>query len=190
MGFLVKRGIILALIAVVVLGVLLANDPTTAFRKEFVVGVPRDAAWDHFNRVTEWPSWASYIKSVEITPPGELGPTSIGTVNLQNGESTTFNMTAFEPKDHWQWSTSMLWFTLDYDHIFQRISDLETRIVLHMKVKGFGKSLLAFAIDQMTRSDFEASIPKLIKEMNESGTSRSGKSPAARPAAPSASPKR
>ena len=175
MGFIVKRGLILALIAVVVLGVLLANDPTTAFRKEFVVTVPRDAAWDHFNRATEWPSWASYIKSVELAPPGEIGPTTIGTVALQNGQTTTFHMTAFEPKDHWQWSTSLLWFTLDYDHIFQRVSDLETRIVLHMKVKGFGKSLFAFAIEQMTRSDLDSSIPKLIKEMNERGTGRSGK---------------
>jgi hypothetical protein len=175
MGFIVKRGIVLALIAVVVLGVVLANDPTTAFRKEFIVSVPRDAAWDHFNRATEWPSWAGYIKSVELAPPGDIGPTTIGTVNLQNGQSTTFSMTAFEPKDHWQWSTSLLWFTLDYDHIFQRVSDLETRIVLHMKVKGFGKSLLAFAIDQMTRGDLDASIPRLIKEMNERATGRPGK---------------
>jgi len=170
MGFIVKRGIILAILAVVVLGIVLANEPTTAFRKEFIVSVPRDAAWEHFNRATEWPSWASYIKSVELTPPGELGPTTIGTVNLQNGQTTVFQMTAFEPKDHWQWSTSLLWFTLDYDHMFQRMSDLETRIVLQMRVKGFGKSLLAFAIDRMASPDLDASIPKLIKEMNERGT--------------------
>jgi hypothetical protein len=171
----VTRGIILALIAVVVLGVVLANDPTTAFRKEFVVSVPRDVAWDHFSRATEWPSWASYIKSVELSPPGEIGPATIGTVNLQKGQRTTFHMTVFEPKDHWQWSTNLLWFTLDYDHIFQGASDLDTRIVLHMKVKGFGKSLLALAIDQMTRSDLDASIPKLIKEMNERGSGGPGK---------------
>ena len=166
MGFIVKRGLILAVVAAIVLGVVLANEPTTAFRKEFIVSVPRDAAWQHFNRATEWPSWASYIKSVELTPAGEIGPTTVGTVNLQNGQSTTFTMTAFEPKDHWQWSTSMLWFTLDYDHAFQRMSDLETRMVLHMKVKGFGKNLLAFAIDRMASPDLDASIPKLIQEMN------------------------
>ena len=166
MGFIVKRGIILAIIAMVVLGVVLANEPTTAFRKEFIVSVPRDTAWQHFNRATEWPSWASYIKSVELTPAGEIGPTTVGTVNLQNGQSTTFTMTGFEPKDHWQWSTSLLWFTLDYDHAFQRMSDLETRMVLHMKVKGFGKNLLAFAIDRMASPDLDASIPKLIQEMN------------------------
>jgi hypothetical protein len=169
MGFIVKRGIILAILAVVVLGVVLANEPTTAFRKEFVVSVPRDTAWQHFNRVTEWPSWASYITSVELTPAGELGPTTVGIVNLQNGQATTFRMTAFEPKDHWQWSTDLLWFTLDYDHAFQRVSDLETRMVLHMKVKGFGKNLLAFVIDRMASPDLDASIPKLIKEMNERG---------------------
>jgi hypothetical protein len=170
MGFIVKRGLILALVAVVVLGVVLANEPTTAFRKEFIVSVPRDTAWQHFNRATEWPSWATYIKSVELTPPSELGPTTVGTVNLRNGQTTVFRMTAFEPKDHWQWSTDLLWFTLDYDHLFQRVSDLETRVVLHMKVKGFGKSALAFILDRMASPDLDASIPKLIKEMNERGT--------------------
>jgi hypothetical protein len=169
MGFIVKRGIILALLAALILGVVLANDPTTAFRKEFVVGVPRDVAWQHFNRATEWPSWATYIKSVELSPPGEIGPSTVGTVNLQNGQSTVFKVTAFEPRDHWQWSTTLLWFTLDYDHSFQRVSDLETRIVLHMKVKGFGKNALAFAIDRMASADLDGSIPKLIKEMNERG---------------------
>ena len=169
MGFLIKRGLIAALIAVVVLGVVLANEPTTAFRKEFVVSVPRDTAWQHFNRATEWPSWATYIKSVELNPPGELGPTTVGTVNLHTGQTTVFRMTAFEPRDHWQWSTSLLWFTLDYDHLFHRVSDLETRVVLHMKVKGFGKSALAFLIGRMAGPDLDASIPKLIKEMNERG---------------------
>ena len=103
-------------------------------------------------------------------PAGELGPATTGIVNLQNGQTTTFQMTAFEPKDHWQWSTSLLWFTLDYDHLFQRVSDLETRIVLQMRVKGFGKNLFAFAIDRMASPDLDASIPKLIKEMNERGT--------------------
>ena len=169
MGFIVKRGLILALVAAVVLGVVLANDPTTAFRKEFFVSVPRDTAWQHFNRVTEWPSWASYIKSVEITPPGELGPDTVGTVILQNGQTTVFRMTAFEPRNHWQWSTGVLWFTLDYDHAFQRMSDLETRVVLHMKVKGFGKSVLAFVINRMASPDLDASIPKLISQMNAPG---------------------
>ena len=166
MGFIVKRGIILAILAAVVLGFVLANEPTTAFRKEFVVSVPRDTAWQHFNRATEWPSWASYIRSVELRPAGDLGPTTTAIVNLQNGQTTTFQMTAFEPKDHWQWSTSLLWFTLDYDHTFQRVSDLETRMILQMKVKGFGKNLLGVAIDRMASPDLDASIPKLIQEMN------------------------
>ena len=166
MGFIVKRGIILALLAAIVLGLVLANEPTTAFRKEFIVSVPRDTAWEHFNRATEWPTWASYIKSVELRPVGELGPATTGIVNLQNGQTTTFQVTAFEPKDHWQWSTSLLWFTLDYDHAFLRVSDLETRLVLQMKVTGFGKNLLAFVIDRMASPDLDASIPKWIREMN------------------------
>ena len=167
MGFIVTRGLVLALLAVIVLGAVLADEPTTAFRKQFIVSVPRDDAWQHFNRATEWPSWASYIKSVELTPAGEIGPSTVGTVHLQNGQSTTFHMTAFEAKDHWQWSTNVLWFTLDYDHAFQRVSDLETRLVLHMKVKGFGKNLMAFAVGRMAGSELDGSIPQLIKEMNE-----------------------
>ena len=163
---LIRRAVILALLAVIILGALLANEPTTAFRKELIVNVPRDVAWDHFNRATEWPSWATYIKSVELTPPGALGPDTVGTVNLQNGQSTTFRMTAFEPKEHWQWSTRLLWLTLDYDHAFQPVSAGETRIVLLMTVKGFGKSALAFAIGRMAGPDLDASIPRLVQEMN------------------------
>lgn len=167
MGFIVRRGLILAVIATIVLGVVLRNEPTSAFRRDFVVEVPKDRAWEHFNQAAAWPSWAGYIKSVEVTPAGPIGPTTIGTVHLQNGRSTTFHVTAFEPETHWQWSTNVAWLTLDYDHQFLRVSDLQTRIVLHMKVKGFGKSLLAFVVGQMAGGDLDAAIPKLVQEMNE-----------------------
>jgi hypothetical protein len=166
MGFIVTRGIVLAILATIIIGAILANEPITAFRKEFIVSVPRDTAWAHFNRVTEWPTWASHVQAVELVPAGELGPATVGTVHLKNGESTVFRMTAFEPRDHWQWSTTMLWFTLDYDHLFERVSDLETRIVLHMKVKGFGKNALAFVVGRMAGPDLDASSPTLIRQMN------------------------
>ena len=39
-------------------------------------------------------------------------------------------------------------------------------MILQMKVKGFGKNLLGFVINRMASPDLDASIPKLIQEMN------------------------
>jgi uncharacterized membrane protein len=163
----VVRVALLAVLAGVTVGIVRADIPATAFRRDVVVGVPRDAAWRHFNRAKAWPSWATYIASVELTPDGELGPTTAGRINLRSGQSTTFRMTEFVPGEHWQWSSEMLWLTLDDDHAFEAAGPSETRIVMHMRVRGFGKTLAAPLIDRMSRADLDAALPRLAREMNE-----------------------
>jgi hypothetical protein len=44
-----------------------------AIRREFVVEVPHEAAWQDLSQIERWPIWAKHIKRVEAIPAGELG---------------------------------------------------------------------------------------------------------------------
>ena len=146
-------------------GLATAGQSVTAFRREFVVEAPREAAWRHFARAKDWPSWATYIRQVEVVPDGDLTAETVATIHLHSGPSSTFRMREFDPYRHWMWSMDVLWFRLDYDHAFEPVSDTQTKMILHMRVTGFGKSLFGRVIESTARRDLDAAISRLIAEM-------------------------
>ena len=164
----VVRAVLLAILALVLFSLFQANVPVTAFRRDIVVNVPREVAWNHFANVKAWPSWLDSLESVEVSPDDVLGPTSRATLRM-GGATTTFEMAEFEPPEHWMWTSRVGWLTLLYDHIFERISERETRIIFHMRVTGFGKTILARIIDSASKPGHDASFPVLVKEMNSLG---------------------
>ena len=151
--------------AVVLFSLLQADVPVTAFRREIVVDVPRQVAWDHFANVRAWRSWLKGLSSVDLAPSDTLGPDTVATLHI-GSNATTFDMAAFDPPNHWMWTSRVAWFTLLYDHIFEEAGAGRTRIVFHMQVTGFGKSLFARVLDLSTRPQHEESFPLLVKEMN------------------------
>lgn len=161
--------VLLALVLTVGVGVgfslITAGRQVTAFRRDFVVEASRTAAWRHFAQAKAWPSWATYIRQVDVEPDGELTARSVATLRLHSGPDTTFRMSEFEPEQHWMWSSRALWFTLNYDHAFESLSDRQTRMTLHMRVSGFGNWLFAPVIAAASRKNLDAAIPKLQDEM-------------------------
>ncbi len=98
----------------------------TAFRCEIVVNVPREIAWEHFSRPMQWRSWLGDTGApTAVTPSEVVGPDTVA----KFGDSFGFRMTQFAPPDHWMWSANAGWLTLDYDHVFEPISDRQTRMV-------------------------------------------------------------
>jgi hypothetical protein len=151
--------------AVVLFALFQADVPVEAFRREIVVDVPRQVAWNHFAKVREWPSWLKSMSSVDLSPDDTLGPDTVATLHM-GSTATTFRMAEWDPPNHWMWTSRVLWFTLLYDHIFDEIDPRRTRIVFHMRVTGFGKSLFARLVDLGSREEHAQSFPLLAKELN------------------------
>src|SRR5437667_5779905 len=68
-----------------------------SIRREFVVDVPLERAWEHLARIEAWPSWAKHIKSVTVEPPGELSPSTVAVFHLAFGFKARFAVTEFVP---------------------------------------------------------------------------------------------
>ena len=52
----------------------------------FEVDAPLEEAWQRLAEVERWPEWAPHITSVTVSPPGELGPTSSGALQIKRLE--------------------------------------------------------------------------------------------------------
>jgi uncharacterized membrane protein len=50
--------------------------------RTFEVEAPLEQAWHRLADVERWPEWAPHIRSVDVSPPGELGPTSRGALDI------------------------------------------------------------------------------------------------------------
>ena len=83
-----------------------AGTRVTAFRREIVVNVPREIAWEHFSRPMQWRSWLGDTGApTAVTPSDVVGPDTVA----KFGDSFGFRMTQFAPPDHWMWSAKAGW---------------------------------------------------------------------------------
>ena len=144
-------------------------------RREFIVDLPVEQAWQHFARVEQWPSWAKHIKQVEVRPPGELGPESTGRLHLSNGvksgwpgSSAVFTVTEFNPYHNWKWVAGFLWLTCHYDHRFEELNPTQTKFTWVIEAKGFGVSVIGRLFAMIYRKKLDRAIPSLVEEMNAS----------------------
>jgi hypothetical protein len=141
----------------------------TLLQREFTVGVPLQRAWEHLALVEGWPSWALHIKKIELQPPGELGPRSMGVIHLTNGMKSAFRMTEFNPPDDWKWVGPILWGTVHYDHRFEALDGEHTRLTFIVKAEGFGVSVFGRLFARIYRRSLDKAIPRLIEEMEQEG---------------------
>jgi hypothetical protein len=144
-------------------------------RREFTVNLPIEQAWQHLARVEQWPSWAKHIKRVEVRPPGELGPDSMGRLHLYNpvkagwpGSSAVFTVTEFNPYRNWKWVAGFLWLTCHYDHRFEELKATQTKLTFVIEAEGFGKSLIGRLFAMIYRKNLDRAIALLVEEMNAS----------------------
>ncbi len=133
--------------------------------RRFLVAASVEVAWEHLARVEAWPSWARHIRSVELRPPGSLGPASAGSIRLTNGIRSTFVMTELEAGKHWKWAGPFLWLTVHYDHVFERIGASETEIRFVLDGEGFGAAILGRLFSAIYGRNLDRAIPNLIAEI-------------------------
>jgi hypothetical protein len=159
----VLKAVLVVIVLFAVWSVFRIGTPVTAFRREIVVNVPREVAWDHFSRPRAWQSWLGSGAPTEVGPGDVVGPDTVASF----GDSVTFRMAEFDPPNHWMWMSRMLWFTARYDHVFERITDHQTRMIFHMRITGFGNDLFARVIGAATAASGHAeALQRLADEMN------------------------
>ena len=138
----------------------------TLLRREFTVDMPLENAWQHLARVENWPSWAKHIKQINMQPPGELGPESMGLIRMSNGITSAFTMTEFNPGRNWMWVGGFLWLTVHYDHRFEQVNPQQTKLVWIIEGTGFGVSVFGKLFAKIYNKNLATAIPALVAEMN------------------------
>lgn len=141
----------------------------TLVRREFIVEVGQEKAWNHLARVDQWPSWAGHIRSIEVTPAGTFGPMSTGIIHLRNGMKSAFTMSEFNPYVNWKWVGTFLWLTIHYNHIFEAVNARQTKLVWIVEADGFNVSLLGRLLAAIYNRNLNRAIPRLVDEMNATG---------------------
>ena len=137
----------------------------TLIRREFMVSIPSQTAWDYLARIEQWPSWAPHIKQIELHPPGAISPQSSGVIHLTNGMKPVFRVTQFSPPRNWKWVGALLWLTVIYDHQFEPLDAEHTKLIFIVEAKGFGASVLGRLFAWIYRRNLKRAIPLLIAEM-------------------------
>ena len=134
-------------------------------RRSFKAAVTPAQAWAHLEKVSEWPTWAHHIRSIELTPPGVLEPTTQGVIHLTNGIRTTFRMEELNRGKNWQWRGPFLWLMVHYDHRIERVSNAECEITFVIKVEGFAAPIFGRIFAAIYSLNLNRAIPRLIAEL-------------------------
>ena len=134
-------------------------------QRRFAVNVPVEKAWAHLAQVCAWPSWATHIRHLELTPPGPLTLHSEGIIRLTNGIRSTFRMQELNPGVNWSWTGPFLWLTVHYDHRFHVVNTERSEIEFVIEGEGFGIRVFGPVFAAMYARNLDRAIPKLVADM-------------------------
>jgi hypothetical protein len=95
-----------------------------------------EEAWQRLAEVERWPEWAPHITSVTVSPPGELGPTSSGALQITRLGRNTFRMSVWEPPVRWAWVGGLPGVGIYYDHRFESSGPGATRLEWLVELNG------------------------------------------------------
>ena len=131
--------------------------------------IDRARPWEHLARITQWPSWARHIRSIQLTPGEGLSADTAGTIKLAGGIRSTFRMQRLDPPNGWLWVGGFLWLEVHYDHLFEEIAGQRTRIRFIIEVKGLGANSLGRLFAFIYARNLDRAIPNLIVELEALG---------------------
>jgi carbon monoxide dehydrogenase subunit G len=109
-------------------------------KRVFEVDAPLEEAWQRLAEVERWPEWAPHIPSVTVSPPGVLGPTSSGALQIKRLGRNTFRMSVrmsvWEPPVRWEWVGGLPGVRICYDHRFESSGPAVTRLEWLVELHG------------------------------------------------------
>jgi carbon monoxide dehydrogenase subunit G len=119
-------------------------------KRVFEVDAPLEEAWQRLAEMERWPEWAPHITSVTVSPPGELGPTSSGALQIRRLGRNAFRMSVREPPVRWEWVGGLPGVRISYDHRFESSGPAATRLEWLVELRGPWRRLFDLSSPECT----------------------------------------
>ena len=130
-------------------------------QRTFVVEAAAERAWAELVAAERWPRWARYLASVQVSPPGPVGPGSRATLRLRNRTKARVRVTAFEDGRRFRWEGSFLWLGLGYDHLVSSDDAGLVRITFTVDGAGVGVNTIGPLFASIYARNLDRAIPRL-----------------------------
>jgi Polyketide cyclase / dehydrase and lipid transport len=129
--------------------------------RAFVVEAAAERAWAELVAAERWPRWARHLRSVQVTPPGPVGPGSSATLKLTNRTTATVRVTEFRDGRRFRWEGSFLWLGLGYDHVVTTDKTGWVTITFTVDAAGPGVKVLGPLFAGIYARNLDHAIPRL-----------------------------
>jgi hypothetical protein len=129
--------------------------------RTFVVEADAGRAWAELVAAEQWPSWARHLRSVQVTPPGPVGPGSSATLELTNRTRASMRVTEFQNGRRFRWEGSFLWLGLGYDHLVTTDEAGQVRITFTVEGAGVGVTTIGPMFAAIYARNLDRAIPRL-----------------------------
>jgi hypothetical protein len=129
--------------------------------RTFVVEAAAERAWAELLAAEQWPRWAHHLRSVQVSPPGPVGPASSATLRLTNHTTATVRVTEFQDGRRFRWEGSFLWLGLGYDHLVATDEAGRVTITFTVDAAGVGVSTLGGLFAGIYARNLDRAIPRL-----------------------------
>jgi len=129
--------------------------------RTFAVEAAAERAWAELVAAEQWPRWAQHLGSVQVAPPGPVGPGSSATLKLKNRTKARVRVTEFEDGRRFRWEGSFLWMRLGYDHLVTIDDTGQVRITFTVEGAGVGVDTIGRLFASMYARTLDRAIPRL-----------------------------
>jgi hypothetical protein len=142
-----------------------------SLKRRFEVDVPLKEAWHRLAVVERWPEWAPHIIAVEVSPRGELGPSSSGAFKIKALGRNSFRMSKWEPPLRWEWIGGVPGVRIHYDHRFEAADPTTTRLEWSVELHGPLAPLIRPIFTRVYGRNLDRAIPLLQEWFRRPSTS-------------------
>jgi uncharacterized membrane protein len=129
--------------------------------RTFVVEAAAERAWAELLAAEQWPRWAQHLRSVQVTPPGPVGPGSSATLRLKNRTKASVRVTEFDDGRRFRWEGSFLWMDLGYDHVVTTDDTGRVSITFTVEGTGAGVNTIGRLFASIYARQLDRAIPRL-----------------------------
>jgi hypothetical protein len=120
-----------------------------------------ERAWAELVAAEQWPRWARHLRSVQVTPPGLIGPGASATLKLTNHTTATVRVTEFQDGRRFRWEGSFLWLVLGYDHLVTTDDTGRVTITFTVDAAGLGVNTIGPLFAGIYARSLDRAIPRL-----------------------------
>jgi hypothetical protein len=129
--------------------------------RTFPVEAAAERTWAELIAAEQWPRWAPHLRSVQVTPPGPVGPGSSATLRLKNRTRASVRVTEFEDGRRFRWEGSFLWMDLGYDHVVTTDDTGRVSITFTVEGGGVGVNTIGSLFASIYARQLDRAIPRL-----------------------------